>query len=355
MVSKILDEYMKDFRERNPNFYVFNAVKHMDEAMPHIHLNYLPVASGYKKGMEVQNGHAKALEQMGYGNDKMSINKWRKDERAIIRDICKKYNFELAEEKKGRGKTFAPDEFKQMRDEAKNELRNDVGLVEELKGELSEEFKNELIVKNEDLMNLEQQMSKEVRQYSNELSKYVETTTTIIKDEMKRKLRLVRKSSSPYKHKDISSFVKDSNFQPVKGLLGGEIAYYKIAPSDLAKHLNKENEARYNLIEENKMLEMAARVSLPVKQEIPPVPKSPSKSKAEIKDLREENESLKGKNDVLRNSLENALDVKNRVPIHLKGVFEDALKGKNFNALQETPQLQQSKSTERKKSYDYDR
>ena len=115
--------FMEDFKERNPNFYVFNAVKHMDEKTPHIHLNYIPVATDYKRGMEVQNGHAKALEQMGYGNAKNSIDSWRKNERAAIRDLCNKYGIELAEESKGRGKTYTPNEYKKIRDEVKDELR----------------------------------------------------------------------------------------------------------------------------------------------------------------------------------------------------------------------------------------
>ena len=38
-----LTEYMQSFQERNPNFYVFNAVLHLDEATPHLHIDYIPV------------------------------------------------------------------------------------------------------------------------------------------------------------------------------------------------------------------------------------------------------------------------------------------------------------------------
>jgi len=47
LASKVLDEYMADFQERNPNFYVFNAVKHMDEKTPHIHA-YVNLKPGQK-------------------------------------------------------------------------------------------------------------------------------------------------------------------------------------------------------------------------------------------------------------------------------------------------------------------
>jgi len=141
--AKILDEYMIGFQERNPSFYVFNAVLHLDEATPGLHVDYIPLATGYKRGMEVQNGHAKALEQMGFGNSKGSIDEWRKNERAILRNICKKHGLEIAEEKKGRGKTFAPDEYKHLINEVKEELRADPDLLDELKEELRYEFIDE--------------------------------------------------------------------------------------------------------------------------------------------------------------------------------------------------------------------
>lgn len=44
--QEILDEYARTFQERNPNLILFNAVLHMDEAIPHLHLDYTPVAHG---------------------------------------------------------------------------------------------------------------------------------------------------------------------------------------------------------------------------------------------------------------------------------------------------------------------
>ena len=116
----------------------------MDEKTPHIHLNYIPVANYYVRGMEVQNGHAKALEQMGFGNKKNSIDGWRKNERAILRELCATHGIELAEETKGRGKTYTPTEYKIIRDEVKedvkNELRAEPEIMDELKAELRDDF-----------------------------------------------------------------------------------------------------------------------------------------------------------------------------------------------------------------------
>ena len=48
---EILEQYAKTFQERNPNLYLFNCVMHLDEATPHLHIDYIPVAHGYKTGM----------------------------------------------------------------------------------------------------------------------------------------------------------------------------------------------------------------------------------------------------------------------------------------------------------------
>jgi hypothetical protein len=60
-----LTEYMNGFEQRNPNFRVFNAVLHMDEATPHLHIDYIPIGH-YKRGISVQNGISQALKEMGF-------------------------------------------------------------------------------------------------------------------------------------------------------------------------------------------------------------------------------------------------------------------------------------------------
>lgn len=66
IVTECLLEYVKDFQERNPNLYMFNAVLHLDETTPHLHIDVIPFSDDYKKGMEKQLSIAKAFEAMGY-------------------------------------------------------------------------------------------------------------------------------------------------------------------------------------------------------------------------------------------------------------------------------------------------
>ena len=63
---KYWSSMQKTFQERNPNLYLFNCVMHLDEATPHLHIDYIPVANGYKTGMKTRNSLTKALQQMGF-------------------------------------------------------------------------------------------------------------------------------------------------------------------------------------------------------------------------------------------------------------------------------------------------
>ena len=50
----VLDEYMKAFQERNPNLRVFSAHLHMDEATPHLHIDFVPYTTGSKRGLDTR-------------------------------------------------------------------------------------------------------------------------------------------------------------------------------------------------------------------------------------------------------------------------------------------------------------
>ena len=68
----ILDE----LRKRLPQFVVANAVVHLDEDSPHMHIVGVPVADGYKKGLSKQN--VRYLLKMCYHECcRMSFERWR--------------------------------------------------------------------------------------------------------------------------------------------------------------------------------------------------------------------------------------------------------------------------------------
>lgn len=116
LVADCLKEYMEGFRNRNPNFYVFNAVLHMDEATPHLHIDYIP-GGHYKRGQDTQNGIAQALKEMGYGEGKQAIARWRAAEVEVLNKICLDHGIKPLAPEKARGTLEIP-EYKEKRRQA---------------------------------------------------------------------------------------------------------------------------------------------------------------------------------------------------------------------------------------------
>lgn len=96
---EVLDRYAKTFQERNPNLYLFNCVMHLDEATPHLHIDYIPVAHGYKNGMNTRNSLTKAFQQMGVAkavsrkqNETVA---WQEREREYLTELCREQGIEI--------------------------------------------------------------------------------------------------------------------------------------------------------------------------------------------------------------------------------------------------------------------
>ena len=92
--GKVIEKYLEEFIEANKkNIFVYNAVIHLDEmGAPHAHVNYIPLAHGYKNGIETQPSFSKALNQMGYkGKGKFPFIQFREAEvkrmEAILNDL----------------------------------------------------------------------------------------------------------------------------------------------------------------------------------------------------------------------------------------------------------------------------
>jgi chromosome segregation ATPase len=60
---------------------------------------------------------AQALKEMGYGDGKNAINRWRLAEWNVLNQICKAHGIEISEPKKSRGFDFTSEEYKAYQDE----------------------------------------------------------------------------------------------------------------------------------------------------------------------------------------------------------------------------------------------
>ena len=65
----ILNEFYTEFQKNNPHIHIFNAVIHMDEATPHLHIDFVPIATESKRGLATRNSLSKALEQQGFKSE----------------------------------------------------------------------------------------------------------------------------------------------------------------------------------------------------------------------------------------------------------------------------------------------
>lgn len=154
--KNVLIEYVKGWQDRNPNLRVFNATIHMDETTPHLHLDYIPVATGYKQGLKVRNSLSKALECQGLGkgvgrNDNASI-RWQKQEREVIKDLAINYGFEIEEKGVGRPH-LSVSEYKRASDDLNERIERNLEVLEVSKTKVP--FSDKVMIKESDLAALE--------------------------------------------------------------------------------------------------------------------------------------------------------------------------------------------------------
>lgn len=134
--KKCLIEYVNGFEKRNPNIKLIGAYIHMDEASPHLHLDYIPVATGYKRGLSVRNSFSRALHEMGFEQDPETRKdnaavQWKKHERAVFGDICAAHGLEVEEERAARG-SLSVDEYKEARDKMLEPIKQEMQPYQQL-------------------------------------------------------------------------------------------------------------------------------------------------------------------------------------------------------------------------------
>lgn len=87
MAEKIYKEFVDEFIKNNPQMIVFGAYVHIDEATPHLHLDYIPVAT-YSRGLEKRVSNDRAIKQMGFSG----WNEWREEQFLSLEKIMSKNN-----------------------------------------------------------------------------------------------------------------------------------------------------------------------------------------------------------------------------------------------------------------------
>ena len=97
LARQMLDKYMQSFQQRNPTLRVFSAHLHMDEATPHLHIDFIPFTTGSKRGLETRVSLKKALEALGFAGGTKShteLNQWIESEKQALASIMARHDIE---------------------------------------------------------------------------------------------------------------------------------------------------------------------------------------------------------------------------------------------------------------------
>ena len=135
LARQMLDEYMQSFQQRNPTLRVFSAHLHMDEATPHLHIDFIPFTTGSKRGLETRVSLKKALEALGFAGGTKShteLNQWIEAEKQALASIMARHDIEW--EQKG-----THEEHLSVLDYKKQERSKEVAALETQIGALQEQ------------------------------------------------------------------------------------------------------------------------------------------------------------------------------------------------------------------------
>ena len=97
LAREVLDEYYRGFQERNPQLKVFSAHLHMDEATPHLHIDFVPFTTGSKRGLDTRVSLKQALAAQGFkGGTRGDTewNQWVSAEKSALAFVMERHGIE---------------------------------------------------------------------------------------------------------------------------------------------------------------------------------------------------------------------------------------------------------------------
>lgn len=136
LARQVLDEYYRGFQERNPQLKVFSAHLHMDEATPHLHIDFVPFTTGSKRGLDTRVSLKQALSVQGFkggtrGDTEWS--QWVQAEKEQIATVMERYGIEW--QHKG-----THEKHLSVLDYKKQEREKEVELLDDKLAEKKDEF-----------------------------------------------------------------------------------------------------------------------------------------------------------------------------------------------------------------------
>lgn len=136
IARQILDEYYRGFQERNPQLKVFSAHLHMDEATPHLHIDFVPFTTGSKRGLDTRVSLKQALAAQGFkGGTRGDTewNQWVSAEKSALAFVMERHGIEW--EQKG-----THEKHLSVLDYKKQERENEIAVLDNQLAEKKDEF-----------------------------------------------------------------------------------------------------------------------------------------------------------------------------------------------------------------------
>ncbi len=134
LARQMLDEYMQSFQQRNPTLRVFSAHLHMDEATPHLHIDFIPFTTGSMRGLETRVSLKKALEALGFTGGTKShteLNQWIESEKQALASIMARHDIEWEQKGTHEEHLSVLDYKKQERSKEVAALENQIDTLQE--------------------------------------------------------------------------------------------------------------------------------------------------------------------------------------------------------------------------------
>ena len=187
LAAKVLDKYMRDFQRRNPTLRVFSAYLHMDEATPHLHIDFVPYTTGSRRGIDTRVSLKQALSALGFKGGtrrETELNQWVAYEKEQLAAVMLEHGIEW--EKKG-----THEKHLSVLDFEKKERAKEVAELEQSISDGKERLSDIQIQHRKEVQETEQirQKGEAIRQEVSELSEISdllkEQATTLAEDKKK--------------------------------------------------------------------------------------------------------------------------------------------------------------------------
>ena len=148
LAEKALDNYVSTFQKRNPYLRVFTAHMHLDEATPHLHIDFVPFTTGSKRGLDTGVSSKQALANQGFvgnGREETEWALWVNSEKESLAESMFKFNIEWENQHTSREHLSVLDYKKKERqkeviqlEEKVDMLKNEIECYQNCNNELQE-------------------------------------------------------------------------------------------------------------------------------------------------------------------------------------------------------------------------